>query len=357
MIGLDGHAIEARVYAENPRKQFLPSTGRLSHLRTPPATAFGGQGSPALLAGPRAAAPAPVRIDSGVREGDAISPYYDPMIAKLITWGRTRDEAIGQMRRALARFEVVGPTTNVEFLGRLMRHEDFVAGRVDTGLIGRDSATLVPPVAAPTARLLAIAAAALVASEAAADPVPAGGWVDPWSRRDGFRIATAWPRPVVLEAAGESWTVGVEQSRAGATVRVGEEAFALEGVRYDPDARRLTGRLGGNGLEIGCFVDGERIHLFTEEGPASFVASSPILHAGVEAPDAGQLTAPMPGKLIAVLVKPGAKVKAGEPLAIMEAMKMEHTISAPVAGEVKQVFHAVGDQVAEGAQLFEIEAG
>src|SRR5690606_10471941 len=149
MIGIDGHAIEARVYAENPRKQFLPSTGQLLHLRTPAAASFGGQGSPALLAAPRAAAPAPVRIDSGVREGDAISPYYDPMIAKLITWGSTRDEAIGRMRRALAAFEVVGPATNVEFLGRLMRHEDFVAGRPDTGLIGRDAASLAPPLATP----------------------------------------------------------------------------------------------------------------------------------------------------------------------------------------------------------------
>ncbi len=356
MIGLDGHAIEARVYAENPRRQFLPSTGVLSHLRMPRAASFGGQGSPALLAAPRAGPPAHVRIDSGVREGDAISPYYDPMIAKLITWGRTRDEAIGHMRRALASFEVVGPATNVEFLGRLMRHEDFVAGRLDTGLIGRETARLAPPLATPEPRLLAIAAAALVAAEAAAAPAPAGGWVDPWSRRDGFRIATAWPRPLVLEAAGETFRVGIEQSRDGATVRVGQEAFALGALRYDAAGRRLTGRLGESVIGIGCFVDGDRIHLFTDDGPVSFVASSPIVHAGAEAPDAGQLTAPMPGKLIALMVEPGAKVKAGQPLAIMEAMKMEHTISAPVAGEVKQVFYAVGDQVAEGAQLIELAA-
>ena len=354
MIGLDGHAIEARVYAENPRKQFLPSTGTLSHLRVPRAATFEGQGSPALLAAPRASSPASVRIDSGVREGDAISPYYDPMIAKLITWGRTRDEAIGHMRRALASFEVVGPTTNVEFLGRLMRHEGFVAGRVDTGLIGRDAASLAPPIAAPAPRLLAIAAAALVASEAAEDANAANGWVDPWSRRDGFRIATALPRPIVLEAAGGSFKAGVEQARGSITVRVGNEAFALEALRYDPVARRLTGRLGEAGIAMGCFVDGERIHLFTDDGPVSFVASSPIVHAGAESPDAGQLTAPMPGKLIALMVEPGSKVKAGDPLAIMEAMKMEHTISAPMAGEVKQVFYAVGDQVAEGAQLIEL---
>ena len=355
MIGLDGHAIEARVYAENPRKQFLPSTGTLSHLRVPSAAAFGGQGSPALLAAPRATSPASVRIDSGVREGDAISPYYDPMIAKLVTWGRTRDEAIGHMRRALADFEVIGPATNVEFLGRLMRHEDFVAGRLDTGLIGRDAARLAPPVAAPAPRLLAIAAAALVASELA-DEAPADGWIDPWSRRDGFRIATSWPRPIVLEVAGESFEVGVERSRHGTTVRVGDEAFTLAALRYDPVARRLTLRMGENAIAMGCFVDGERIHLFAEDGPVSFIASSPIVHAGAEAPDAGQLTAPMPGKLIALMVEPGSKVKAGEPLAIMEAMKMEHTIAAPVAGEVKQVFFAVGDQVDEGAQLIELAA-
>ncbi|MFA7505517.1 MAG: biotin/lipoyl-containing protein, partial [Burkholderiaceae bacterium] len=354
MFGIDGHAIEARVYAENPRKQFLPSTGRLAHLRTPAAEAFGGQGTPALLATQRASRPAAVRIDSGVREGDAISPHYDPMIAKLIVWGSDRAEAIGRMRRALDAFEVVGPTTNIEFLARLMRHEDFVAGRLDTGLIGRDAASLAPPVAPPSPRLLATAAAALIAAEAAADATTADAWVDPWSRREGFRIATAWPRPLVLETGGESYAVAIDQARDTTTARIGDDAFPLEALRYDPAARRLSGRMGETAFALGCFVDGERIHLFTAEGPASFVASSPIAHAGDEAPDAGQLTAPMPGKLIALMVAPGSKVRAGEPLAIMEAMKMEHTISAPIAGEVKQVFYAVGDQVAEGAQLIEL---
>ncbi|MEB2317289.1 MAG: acetyl/propionyl/methylcrotonyl-CoA carboxylase subunit alpha [Pseudomonadota bacterium] len=356
MIGIDGHAIEARIYAENPRKQFLPSTGTLVHLRTPAAVGFSGQGTPALLATQRADRPEPVRIDSGVREGDTISPYYDPMIAKLIVWGSDRAEAIGRMRRALEGFEVVGPATNVEFLGRLMRHEDFVAGRVDTGLIGRDAGVLVPPVEPPPPRLLAIAAAALLAAEAASDTAPADAWIDPWSRRGGFRIATGRPRSILLETAGESYPVDIEQSRDAVTVRVGEAAFPLEALRYDPGERRLTGRLGEAAFSLGCFVDGERIQLFTAEGPVGFVASSPITHAGAETPDAGQLTAPMPGKLIAVMVAPGAKVRAGEPLAIMEAMKMEHTISAPIAGEVKQVFYAVGDQVDEGAQLIELAA-
>ncbi|MCL4185705.1 MAG: ATP-grasp domain-containing protein, partial [Burkholderiaceae bacterium] len=159
-LRIHGHALEARVYAENPDKGFLPSTGTLRHLRTPPAATFSH-----VLEGAAHDEPAAVRIDSGVREGDTITPHYDPMIAKLIVWGRDRDHALARMSQALAGFEVVGPSTNVGFLSRLVACDAFARAELDTGLIEREKAVLMPPPSRPPLLLRAIAAAAVLAGE------------------------------------------------------------------------------------------------------------------------------------------------------------------------------------------------
>ncbi|MBX3612456.1 MAG: acetyl/propionyl/methylcrotonyl-CoA carboxylase subunit alpha [Burkholderiaceae bacterium] len=350
-LRIRGHAIEARVYAENPDKGFLPSIGTLRHLRTPLASAF----THRVEGGAEHDEPAAVRIDSGVREGDAITPYYDPMIAKLIVWGRDRDHALARMARALAGFEVVGPATNVGFLSRLVACESFARADLDTGLIDREKAVLMPAAAKPPLLPRAIAAAAVLAGEAdeAAAADRAAGRHDPWNLRNGWRASGRLHRTLPFDAAGEPCPVEVEYAARGWTVRDGDDALCIADLRWSPAERKLRGLAGERAFEASAVLDGETLHLFTPDGHLTLGYAPPLAHVGEEESDDARLTAPMPGKVIALMVQAGAKVTRGQPLLVMEAMKMEHTISAPADGEVAAIRHAVGDQVAEGAQLIE----
>ena len=343
-LAIGGHAIEARVYAENPDKGFLPSTGTLRHLRSPEAVAF-------RVAGPLPGEPAAVRIDSGIRKGDAISPYYDPMIAKLIVWGRDRNQAIARMRHALGEFEVVGLSTNVAFLQRLMACRAFVAADLDTALIERERDALLPSGNGPSGRLLGLAAAAVLAIEQADEDEPRTRHADPWSLRNGWRSGGWLARTLLFSQGGSSEAVRVEYAPAGFTVHAAGETVCLAGLRHDRLAHRVSGLAGSESFEIGAVIDGEHLHLFTAQGPQVLGYAPPLAHAGDDVADAGLLTAPMPGKVIALLCDKGAKVRRGQPLVVIEAMKMEHTLSAPSDGEVTELPFAVGDQVAEGAQL------
>ena len=332
----NGHAIEVRVYAENPDRGFLPSTGTLVHLRTPQAVAFevgaNAQGHPAA-----------VRIDSGITEGDAITPYYDPMIAKLIVWGEDRAQAIARMRAALLRFEAVGPSTNVDFLGRLMRCRSFVEADLDTALIEREREALAPPASPPGIDGLAAAVAAVITAES-----PQAG-ADPWSVADGFRIGPPLVRTLVFTHADTALPVRVEYARGGHVVRIGEASTCLAALRRD--GVHVSGLLGTGRLDVNAVLAGETLHLFGSAGHQVLGWAPPLAHAGDDAQDAGGLLAPMPGKVIALLVEAGASVRRGQPLLVMEAMKMEHTIAAPADGVVERLPFRVGDQVAEGAAL------
>jgi 3-methylcrotonyl-CoA carboxylase alpha subunit len=349
-LRIDGHAIEARVYAENPDKGFLPSTGTLRHLRTPAHAAF----SLRADAGARGE-PAAVRIDSGVRHGDAISPHYDPMIAKLIVWGADREQAIARMHAALIEFEVVGLASNVGFLQRLMRCQSFAGADLDTGLIEREREALLPARGEPSPRLLALASAAVLALEAgdAASKRNAqdGGGADPWGLVNGWRMAGSLSRTLQFAHAGKPAQVQVDYAPGGFTVHAGGQAICLAALRHDSSGARLDGLIGGEAFSIGALLDRETLHLFTQDGPQSLGYAPALAHAGEDAQDGGSLTAPMPGKVIALLCEAGAKVTRGQALLVMEAMKMEHTICAPSAGTVDSLLYAVGDQVAEGAQL------
>jgi 3-methylcrotonyl-CoA carboxylase alpha subunit len=333
----NGHAIEARVYAENPDSGFLPSTGTLAHLRAPTAVAF-------EVGADATGRPAPVRIDSGVRQGDAITLFYDPMIAKLIVWGEDRAQAIARMRDALARFEVVGPATNVDFLGRLMRCRAFVEADLDTALIEREAAALAPSAAEPGLDVLATAAAAVLAGESAATAA-----ADPWDVTDGFRVGAPLIRTMTFTLGTTRYPVDVEYARAGWTVRAGDASTRLSSLRIE--AGRLTGLLGDTRLDAAAVRAGETLHLYRPEGHWQLGWAPPLAHAGDDADDAGSLSAPMPGKVIALLVADGEAVRRGQPLLVMEAMKMEHTIAAPADGVVERLLYRVGDQVAEGAPL------
>ncbi|VWB81805.1 carbamoyl-phosphate synthase L chain ATP-binding protein [Burkholderia pseudomultivorans] len=333
-LRVQGHAIEARLYAENPARGFLPSTGTLKHLRLPEGVEFD--------------IGAPVRVDSGVREGDAITPFYDPMIAKLIVHGADRAEALGLMLRALRACEVVGLHTNAAFLQRIVACAPFASADLDTGLIERNHDALFAPQQPPRAAL-ALACAALLARERGAVANGASPWASlpDWRLNGGYRRTLEW-RAVERDT---DHTVVYEDDGAGARLAAGEAAaqpFAwtrgASPLDFDVtlDGVRSSGRV---------YADGDVFHVFTQGAAETFEWRNLLAHAGDAEHGGGRLTAPMPGKVIAVLVEPGQKVEAGTPLIVMEAMKMEHTIGAPGAGVVAEVLYGVGDQVADGAQL------
>ena len=342
-LSITGHALEARIYAENPARGFLPSTGTLKHLRMPEGVEFR-LGD----AGKRAS----VRIDSGVREGDTITPFYDPMIAKLIVHGATREDALARMERALEACEVVGPHTNVEFLHRLVTCEPFASADLDTGLIERNYDALFSPQQKPVREALALACAALLGREGGAAH-GASPWqsLAHWRLNSGFAQSHSW-RDVESDTA---FTVahthdGGEQTLAYAGHAARYTWWRGEGVdEYGATIgdKRVTGRV---------FIDGDVFHVFFLGTAMAFEWQNLLAHAADAEHGEGRLTAPMPGKVIAVLVEPGAVVEKGAPLIVMEAMKMEHTIGAPAAGKVTEVLYGVGDQVADGAQLLVLEA-
>ena len=284
-IHAKGHAVETRLYAEDPQKGFLPSIGKLERLHFPEG----------------------IRIDTGVRAGDTVSPFYDPMIAKVIAWDETREGAIAKLADALAQTQVAGVHTNNAFLIRCLRHPDFIAGNIDTGFIARHEADLLPHAAMPQ-DVLNAAAHQLVREFARND--------DPWSAQDGFRLA------------------GKPEQTTSFMVD-GKRVFVSLPV---PHTNAHTLRLA-NG-DVAVIENGET---WTVKPYDPFEAAD----ASGSASD--RVTAPMPGKVIQLLARAGEKVKKGQPLAVLEAMKMEHTLAAPADATVDAVDVSQGDQVNEGA--------
>ncbi|WP_317201365.1 acetyl/propionyl/methylcrotonyl-CoA carboxylase subunit alpha [Janthinobacterium sp.] len=350
-LTLRGHAIEARIYAENPEKGFLPSIGTLRHLDTPAAVAF------TLGGAPGTGVPAGVRIDSGVREGDAISPFYDPMIAKLIVWGADRGEALARMAQALSEYQIVGLATNIAFLKRLIEGAAFATADLDTGLIERNQDSLFPAPRPAPAGALALAAVALISAEKErSEAQSAGNPSDPWGNALGWRLNSAFLR--VLSFSDEYALASAEKAY------LSEVEYHAGGWRLDGKALTLMTReglylsvkLGENAVHGTVRRDGEVFHVFTGGEHYALHYNDPMAHAGEAEAEGGRLTAPMPGKVVAVLVEQGQRVQKGEPLVIMEAMKMEHTIAAPHDGLVEEILYTVGDQVADGAPLLAFTA-
>ena len=336
-LALSGHAIEARIYAEDPERGFLPSIGTIKHLRAP-------------------ATGDAVRVDTGVRAGDEISAYYDPMIAKLIVHGADRTAALARIREALADYEIAGVATNVAFLRRVVAHDAFASGNVDTGLIGRNQAALFPPrppascealVAAALAEVETLAAERSRAARASGDPQSPWHDVDPW-----------WPNS---NAHAISLILADGDARHSIAVRRDRDAWrvALAGAEVIARVTERDGRLviiTPESESLATVVrDGDLRHVFRRDGRTTLTLIDPLAHAGVEEAHGGHLTAPMSGLVVAVMVKPGEQVAKGAPLMILEAMKMEHTIAAPAAGTVKAVNFAAGDRVKEGADLVDID--
>jgi 3-methylcrotonyl-CoA carboxylase alpha subunit len=339
-----GHAIEARIYAEDPERGFLPSIGRIAYLSAP-------------------AESDSVRIDTGVRGGDEISQFYDPMIAKLVVWGEDRASALRRLRRALASYRVVGVTTNISFLQRVVAHPAFAGARLDTGLIARYQAELLAPPAAPSARVLALAAIgellrmideATRHAQASGDRFSPWQAVDPWwLNSDGHAIS------FIYSANGVPQEVRLRTTAGGIAVSVAGAAGAAGAVFSATASRRgddIAITLDGEQIAASVVPFGEQRYVYAEGQLQKLTLVDPLAYAAGEEHRSGHLTAPMSGTVVAVLVKTGDAVAEGAPLLILEAMKMEHTISAPAAGTVSAVHYRQGDQVSEGADLIDVEA-
>ena len=327
-----GHAIEARIYAEDPARDFLPATGRLAHLSFP-------------------AQSAEVRVDAGVEAGGEITPWYDPMIAKLIVRGADRAAALARLSQALREVEIAGVATNVGFLQRVAGSRAFRDADLDTGLIERNRAELLSGEEGFQREILAAAAFAELEEEQRAARERAQGSGDPyspWHRVDGWRMNEESHHDFVFLDGEQPHTARVIFRADGLRIRIDAAESALAGEAL-ADGRLLL-RLDDRAFKARALREGGDWHVFCE-GIYRRLALREPLHGADEDARTGSLAAPMPGRVVQVLAKAGAAVKRGEPLLILEAMKMEHTITAPADGVVDEVHYAAGEQVLEGAQL------
>ncbi|WP_194790606.1 acetyl/propionyl/methylcrotonyl-CoA carboxylase subunit alpha [Pseudomonas sp. UFMG81] len=318
-VPLIGHAIEVRLYAEDPANEFLPATGTLALYRE----SAPGEGR---------------RVDSGVSEGDVVSPFYDPMLGKLIAWGQDREQARLRLLAMLDEFAIGGVKTNIAFLRRILAHPAFAAAELDTGFIPRHQDVLLPPVEALPAPFWEAAAEAWLQSEPALlrhdDPA------SPWAARDGLRLGLPARSTLHLQCEGHEQAIALERSAPSTYQLAGEQ------LCHDQDGLRRRHLAVRRGATLYLQWQGE-LHAVSVHDP---IAAAEASHS-----HQGGLGAPMNGSIVRVLVEPGQAVEAGTALVVLEAMKMEHSIRAPHGGTVKALFCQEGDMVSEGAVLVELE--
>jgi len=335
-LRLEGHAIEARIYAEDPERDFLPATGRLAHVAFPHQDAD-------------------VRIDAGVESGDEITPWYDPMIAKLIVRGADRDAALARLRRALADVEIAGVRTNVAFLRRIAASKAFGRAELDTGLIERNRHEIFPKRDPIGTDVLAAAAFAELAYEertARERAQASGDPYSPWYRVDGWRLNEDSHHDFLFVEGESEHPVRVLFSARGLRLAVHGKEHAFAGKPLDDAA--LSIRLDERTYRARALRDGGDWHVFAG-GDYRRLTLRHGLSGQDEEARRGSLAAPMPGRIVQVMSRPGEAVKKGQALLILEAMKMEHTVTAPADGIVKEIHFAAGEQVLEGAELVTLE--
>ena len=341
-LRIDGHAVEVRLYAEDPARNFLPSTGTLVHLKLPEEGAH-------------------VRVDTGVRQGDTVTPFYDPMIAKVIVHDRDRTSALRRMAALMGETEVVGVTTNSVLLKALCSHPAFVGGEVDTGFIERHRATLFTKPAPAGDRAFAVATLArLLEWQDAAQPAAGDPW-SPWNQQSGFRLLDEGHEEVRWKDGEREVVVIARRLRSG-----GVRLDLPEGAREARVERRDDGALsvglgedtfGATVVRRTALDGGIDYTLFMDGGSLRLRLVDPLDVTQYEATASADavVRAPLPGKIIDLRVKAGDTVSKGQALLVLEAMKMEHTLAAPADGTVKSLRYAVGEQVPEGAELVEFE--
>ena len=334
-LQIRGHALEARIYAEDANKGFLPSTGKLVRL-SPPAESLN------------------VRVDTGVEEGDEITPFYDPMIAKLIVWDEHRDAALARMRKALTDYQVAGVTTNIDFLSRLVACPAFASADLDTGLIERQKDFLFPATQAVPRDTVLVATigellweqhAARQAAKACGDPY------SPWHARDGWRMNLSSARTISFRDGDTLVDAQVRYQRDHWQITLNGQTTLARGKKLDGD--RFAVELDDRRLIASVVAVDDKRSVFLQGATHTLLRDDPLHRVDAGDSHGGGLTAPMPGKVVALLAQPGQTVDKGTPLLILEAMKMEHTITTPTAGTIKAFCYAAGEQVSDGAALVE----
>ena len=368
-LTINGHAIEARICAENPDNGFLPATGTLFTYQKPEHSTFN---------------ITDVRIDDGVREGDVISPFYDSMIAKLIVHAPTREQALAKLDRALAQTRIVGLPNNVAFLRYILNTESFSQANLDTALIEREADELFNQHPLDLSTLVVTAITQQLASEGAAQ----GSDIDPFSKPTGFRAYSDYTRSFGLvydeqayQARISNWhNVNSSESKKGAEnsssfTLVIEKEIASEEEKTNANVAAQTeivyeGQVGytstdahnhilwldGARISTQSWTNNETVYVFTDGGRDEITLIDIMAHVGEESAAVGSLKSPMPGQVVAFKVAVGDNVKKGEPLAVIEAMKIEHTITAPTDGVVAELLFAAGDLVADGDELLRIDS-
>lgn len=367
-LAINGHAIEARICAENPDNDFLPATGTLFTYQKPEHSTFN---------------ITDVRIDDGVREGDVISPFYDSMIAKLIVHAPTREQALAKLDRALAQTRIVGLPNNVAFLRYILNTESFSQANLDTALIEREADELFDQHPLDLSTLVVTAIAQQLASEGMVQDA------DPFSKPTGFRAYNDYTRSFSLVYDEQAYSARIshwhnatamggkkgadnlsrftlviqkeianadKNANANANVAAPTEAVYEGEVSYaSDDAHNHTLWLDGARINAQSWVNHETVYVFTDRGRDEITLVDIMAHVGEESAAVGSLKSPMPGQVVAFKVAVGDSVKKGEPLAVIEAMKIEHTITAPTDGVVGELLFAAGDSVADGDELLRID--
>jgi 3-methylcrotonyl-CoA carboxylase alpha subunit len=336
-LGIRGHSIEARIYAEDAGHEFRPSIGMLAHLRPPVGEH--------------------VRVDSGVRAGDAISIHYDPLIAKLIVWGGDRLEAIARLRNALADYQIVGVASNIAFLSAVAADPRYRAAHFDTGFLERHAHELIPAAQPASREVLAAALLSVLAEQrqkAQKRAAVSGDPWSPWNQLSAWRLNEPAYQDIQLAEGDVRFLLRVFPRRNG-TLRVEFLAGASDVGTAEISEQAGAAFLDGVKLRAsGVWSDGQVV-VFEDGVSRTLRIIDPLAPEGTEQEAGGRLTAPMPGRIVEVLVKKGAAVRRGTPLMILEAMKMEYTISAPTDGTIAAVRYAPGDVVEEGAELIAFE--
>lgn len=333
----NGHAIELRLYAEDPQQGFLPGSGKLHRLQLPQPTEH-------------------VRIDAGVIEGDTVTIFYDPMIAKLIVWDQTRSDALQRMREALAQCDIIGPKSNIDFLERLVRHPAVVQARIDTGYLDRHLDEFLPADIVPDHLTLFAAAAAILLDEEAQAPqlaLASGDPHSPWSLADAWRIGHSGKRIVCFSHADQRIEVDAHGAHGSYAMVCGDARCRVENATVDNGI--FSASFDGILHRYVVQVDANRVLLHDGERRAPLVRVAAFAFSKSAQSSSDRIRAPMPGRIVVVKVKSGDAVTEGQELIVMEAMKMEITLKAPAAATVAAVNAVVGEFVEADAILVQFD--
>ncbi|MEM9102438.1 MAG: acetyl/propionyl/methylcrotonyl-CoA carboxylase subunit alpha [Pseudomonadota bacterium] len=333
-----GHAFEVRVYAEDPDNDFLPVTGQLSYFSTPSTNRF-------------------VRIDTGVKQGDHISVYYDPMIAKLIVWDETRDAALSRLRKALSDFYILGTTTNISFLKRLAANPDFAALDIDTGFIEKHKSSLLPQKQLVCKESLGFAVLHFFFSQEEKNKIALHTNQDtfsPWQQVSGWRLNQKSAQLLSLQTteSNDTYVLTVNFIEQGFEITFDGETFRVSGQRLTND--KIRAKFSDKQITAKVVQDNGIISILTPNFHHSFSLTNQEFETD-EQQNPNKLLAPMPGKIIRLFASSQDAVTEGQALVILEAMKMEHTITAPFSGKISESFYTEGDLVEEGAELIIVE--